>query len=92
MPSAKKQRPQNFRPTIRDASESAERLRIRYASKKAGGRIISREVRPEEVRGRYLWGSDNIHGVNKVHSFRLDRIVSVEPTGKGFQKFDEREQ
>jgi hypothetical protein len=73
------------RDQLRRAIADSERLRVRYISDKAGGKEITREIRPGELRGKHLWCSDRPHGVNVPHSLRVDRIVSIQHTGKSFR-------
>jgi predicted DNA-binding transcriptional regulator YafY len=70
-----------YRRRLQQAIDDQRVATVLYDAPLRGG-IVTRYVRGYELsvnqRGRsVLWGSDSLHGPRKLHSFRLDRIVSV---------------
>lgn len=57
-------------------------LEVVYA-KKTTGRVVSRRVRPYEVRGGTLWATDTIHGASRIHNFLTRRVLSIRPSRPG---------
>jgi predicted DNA-binding transcriptional regulator YafY len=70
-----------YRRRLQQAIDDQRVATVLYDAPKRGG-LVTRFVRPYELsinqRGRsVLWGTDSLHGPRQIHSFRLDRIVSV---------------
>jgi predicted DNA-binding transcriptional regulator YafY len=75
---------------IREAIAEQRMVTIEYANESRGA-VTVRHVRPYELSfsrsGRpTLWGTDSIHGPRRIHAFRQDRILSVKPGRKAFEK------
>jgi len=54
-------------------------------NKKTTGETVKRTVRPYEIDGNVLWGTDTIHGAGQIHKFYVDRIQSIQPTDRKFK-------
>jgi WYL domain-containing protein len=82
----------SHRAMLEQAIANQRTATVQYNAPLRGG-VVTRHVRSYELSinrsGRsVLWCTDSIHGARRIHSFRLDRIVSVDVSARaaGFEK------
>jgi hypothetical protein len=77
------------RDRLQRAVDDQERLVLEYRSAKSQDRVIRREVRPEEVTRWVLWVTGRQHGISHIHSFKLERVLSIRRTGRMFRPYSQ---
>jgi hypothetical protein len=78
-----KQDPSRRQAAIDASLEDERKLRVTYRSEKAGGELVTRTLKPVELKGRCLWTKDTVH--DNIHSLRSDRIVSARVLKEGYR-------
>lgn len=65
---------------LRDANADGNLHRVSVVyHKKTTGRTVTRHVRPYEIRGGVFWGTDTLHGAQRIHKFYTRRILDATP-------------
>lgn len=70
-------------PTIRKAGKNRNQVKIEY--QRRDGKVVTRTVRPYEIKGGMLWATDTKHGAGHIHSFKLSRVRNAEPLNKTYK-------
>lgn len=70
-------------PTFRKAGKDRTQVKIEY--QRRDGKTVTRTIRPYEIKGGYLWATDTKHGAGHIHSFKINRVKSVEPLKTGYR-------